>query len=444
MRCFYNVGVRNGAIIDPLNYYGNPNGEYRQALDGRDGGWLESGGTRFPRAFTTPGIESLLLTKSRPEIPTCNAYGTPGWIDHEGQCSRSVIESAEVLTAVDAIPFLNEMRPGYPGSTKVRYFWDDQRAINLFMNLNPAPVLTPAPPAPPAFAEVYRNVNRLWFVHLEREGSRNLSPSLHQPNYGADMARYSGLALWVLARSDISQANKLLMAKQLTQIGIDQYHALLAGLTQGPAWTGWEGANGHSGIPRWAEIVLAGVILNNPAMRDVFLQSSMRNKFGPLCHAYYDSPGEMNTLGVPNMPVLDASNHCGGTMTAHPIDRATYGNYFFCCTWIPWTATVGAMRVLGLERYFGNTALFDLVQRAYREDNAAFPSGHGSPWADFMWGRYADNTATTPELLCGDGAQQRCYPGGCVFNQTTPGLSTMHGENLGPDNGAACQNGVPQ
>lgn len=416
--CYYDRR-RNLSLLDPVP-------EQIQSVTSRAGG--QPGlGVVYPRLFNSQVIQSLVLTKSVADTRECTPLGTAvsGYLDFRGACNWSAVKTAFVLTIVpsaDELPYVDELRPPYPrmvpaGSAKPRFFLRNADPSYISINLPTSPLLG-------EYTGVLRGIEKTWLVDAAAEGYTRVAPNQNMRSYGTAVSMDLGEAMMLLVSNNINLIQKIELAKHISQIGMDAFYALEAGKAYVPGWAGFVGANGHAGYGLVSAIVYAGAALQVPAMRNVVLSGNNKNYFRKTCGPIYDAPANPLFLGINNFPRYNSNFPCTSWPTGN-WDRNTYNNYFFCCGPSAWLGEFLALRLLGLESAFANSALFDLLDRLYTE---GYVSGaHRSIGAMESWG-----TLSNYPNLCANGTQNKCHPGWCNSLSSTPYTPAESAIDSGP------------
>jgi len=231
-------GVHHGAMVNPVH------GE-RQGYDGRFS-FDPALRAEIPRILA-PG-DSLVSVEGwhdgDPEAPSSeNTLGVP----------RPALRTAAVLTVLDGPVAPDSFRPPYGGAAKPLF-----AVSTLQVGLLPE---LPLPADAPEVADVVPGLERLWLDHLRRFPGRYLHPSENMWDYDRDIAtEYNEAALLALCALPAAEREALLVA--LVQIGIDMHAILVSGATYG------DGGGGFGSGRKWP-VLFAGILLDDPAMRDI-------------------------------------------------------------------------------------------------------------------------------------------------------------------------------
>jgi hypothetical protein len=200
-------------------------------------------------------------------------------------------------------------------------------------------------------------------------------PVEYMPDYGREVGFAVSFASLLLTL-DFPAREKEPLTNYLVQYGIDLFGCLEAG------YRGWPAHGGH-GSGRKLSIILAGLLLNEPRMKQV--TSLYANKFGEDMQTIYVTetpPAGTYTLAWQGASVV-YGGHVGinGSATnpgwgpyehLPPRDWAnTVGeDYRRCCTSNSWVGQALALRLLGATSVWNRAAFFDYVDRWMMEDDS--------------------------------------------------------------------------
>ncbi|HEY3322871.1 MAG TPA: hypothetical protein VGP72_20625 [Planctomycetota bacterium] len=182
--------------------------------------------------------------------------GTPHFAGYS-HAPRSATRSAAVLTILKGPAPEGSFRPPYCGKDKTVKYNLKQLDLSKLKNL-------PPPPKTPDPNEIAKSMERPWIDHVTQWLGADIHPTENMPNYGREISAILSQA-GLLMNLDFSrlpgQPNKEKLLINMVQFGID-----LTGISD--ASGGWPADGGH-GAGRKLPILIAGLALNDPHMKDV-------------------------------------------------------------------------------------------------------------------------------------------------------------------------------
>lgn len=322
--------------------------------------------------------------------------GEPGMPKFEGNakapgpCTRA----GAILTVLPEAPPAGSFRPPYCGNDKTVKFNFNKLDLSKLKNLPPV-ADTPNPD------ELAKQMERPWIDHVYQCYGRLLHPSENMPCYGREIAQVMNNAA-LLLHLDFSKLpgnpkkDKLLIS--LVQLGIDN-----TGIADNGG--GWPSNGGHHVGRKWP-ILFAGVMLNDPHMKEVgqwktlFQEDAQTfyvtqqevdmthsSKWKPDKRAKTFEPYTKEDIG---MPEWGCSNH-GPDSTND--NRAMTTPYRSVNSPV-YPGFVLAARLMGQEEAWNHKALFDYTDRWMRLTGGRFPAGNTDPFLLNMWKAYGGNEAT--------------------------------------------------
>lgn len=349
-------GASDGSMV-------NPRYSERQGYDSR---FSFDPGKRadFPRTGS-PG-ESIVSARSwrddEPGVPSReNTLGIP----------RPALESAAVLTVLAEPPPEDSFRPPYAGPEKPLH-----RASALRADLLPS---LPRVPAAPDAADFARRFERVWLDHGVKWKNRFLHPSRNMKDYARDFAsEYNDGSLLLLL--DLPAAEKRELMIRLVQIGIDMHAVIRLGAQ-------WGDDTGGIGSGRKWPVLLAGILLDDPAMK------SIGRDFGPEialedCQTFHLGEAEQPYYpGVPLGHPVWGERHC-----SHPGKYVDPGNtaYRRCCTANAWVGAVLSAHALGARELWDHEPLFDYQDWYMSSETPGTWERSWSRFAEEMWDAYRE------------------------------------------------------
>ena len=324
--------------------------------------------------------------------------GEPGMPKFEGNakapgpCTRT----GAVLTVLSAAPPPGSFRPPYCGNDKTVKFNFNKLDLSKLKNL--APVAdTPKPD------EVTKLMEHPWIDHVYQCYGRMLHPTENMPCYGREIAQAVNDAA-LLLNLDFGKLpgspkkDKLLIS--LIQLGIDN-----TGIADNGG--GWPSNGGHH-LGRKLPILFAGVLLNDPHMKEV---GQWKTLFQEDVQTFYVAQREVDmthsaawkpdkraktfdpyTKEDIGMPEWGCSNHGPDTHSTNE-NRAMTAPYRSVNSPV-YAGFVTAARIMGQEEAWNHKALFDYTERWMKLTNGKFPAGNTTPFVLKMWTTYGAKEAT--------------------------------------------------
>lgn len=296
---------------------------------------------------------------------------------------RFALQSAAVLTVLDAPPPADAFRPPYAGSAKPIFTFaqvETQRLLSL-----------PPADAMPQWSEFERYFERPWLDHTTGWLHQITGPYENQVNYGREFARMTGLATLML-NTDAPLERKRRLLIGMVQLGID-----LFGVTE--AGRHYHADGGHYSGRKWP-ILFAGHLLQNEAM----LQVARHVNFAEDQQTYY------GTGWAGQRALFQIVAHTGRKPPHEQLPPLQWtrdhrlGESYRLVNGPAWPATALSARLMGLAEAWNHDAFFDYADRWMATDDplAAFRAGQPKPYhqraqvegrtydafADQMWRRY--------------------------------------------------------
>ncbi len=340
---------------------------------------------------------------------------SPRFAAHNGTLV-GVTRAAAVLTCVDKTPPPGTFRPGYCGKVK-KYRnisdvnWDLLNKFEPPAEIFYADVPTPGPKIrSPLHGKVNINqlidgTSRVWLDHLSGwPGSVN-APYNNKPLYGRDMCSMLSSAMlalhldWSKIPGKPSEDLRRKLAVNLMQIGID----LASAASIGCNW----GADGGICAGRKPAILFAGLLLNDPEMKNI---GNWKNRFQDNENTFYVTQKEID---LTNSSKWKPDKRAGLLLpyTADMLGMPEWGirhvevpqcdNAAWCATYreinnvyIPSFAL--AMMMTGGRKAFAHEAYFDYADRVMRhERNYLKYANTPTAFTISMWQKYRKNYPST-------------------------------------------------
>ena len=266
---------------------------------------------------------------------------------------RPQLESASVLTVLDAEPPQGSFRPSYSGADKTVRYNVSQLDRSLLRKLAPVG-------STPDMDDVAADFERTWVDTTPGWSGSFSRPRDNMPNYGREIADEVGQAALML-HLDFPDAEKELLLTRFVQLGIDLY-----GVLQDGGGNNWYAAGGWASGRKWP-VLFAGLMLGDSGMSSIGLDPSLA--FGEDGQTFYvaqTSPGVFNFgyggYGLQEVGTPDWGMFHGWDPSKD--DVAWFGNpYRLCCTANAWWGEILACRIMGAQSLWNHPALFDYQDR---------------------------------------------------------------------------------
>ncbi|HUW19298.1 MAG TPA: LamG-like jellyroll fold domain-containing protein, partial [Sedimentisphaerales bacterium] len=389
-----NVGgrIKNGSMLNPDPTRGDDQG-YDSDLDGELG------------SNSNPYIESLNVARKNgmPLSPSNTLTVQPGssiisTISVENPASPNPwIQTAAVLTVLDAPASSGSFRPPYVGTDKTIRFNKSQLNYSLLAKL--APVATT-----PSSSEFNTWFERPWIDYVGSADGRLQHPrdNMVDNGYGRDMATRIGEASLIL------QLNFTDPQKETLLIGLVQYGIDLYGVVESGATTMWWQDGGHGGGRKWP-ILFAGLMLDDPNMKAIGSRAYNDPYFGEDHTTFYveeTSPGVYNNgLGGYSAGDVGLAEYgkWHNTIYASSWENKEWdapGYYRCCCHATAFGGIVLSAHIMegtaSAKTLWNHKALFDYQDRYMDVEAQLSGDGHGvggwkrqySRFAEEMWDTY--------------------------------------------------------
>ncbi len=363
--------TRNGSMVNP-----SPRSGYKQAYDSACYGKYAEKDSFVPRwnaAGDLSGAQPLLLRAHTSLISTISDP-IPG--------ARPQIDSAAVLTVLNAAPPEGSFRPPYCGDDKSIRFNKSQIDWSLLDKLAPAATT-------PSWSEVERWFERPWIDHVPIWVGRYIHPTKNMPDYGREICdRVSTAALMV--HLDVPDARKETLLVRFLQLGID-----LFGIVQEGGF--WPPSGGHMSGRKWP-ILFAGLMFGEPTMSGIGSDPGVQfAEDGQTFFVQETKPGVYNRgfggYGPQHVGLPEWGQEHSLDPSSDDVDWWGDG-YRLCCTANAWWGQLLAAYIMGVKPLWNHDALFDYQDRYLRENLARGVHDWRLAWRDFyldMWKAYRPN-----------------------------------------------------
>ncbi len=330
------------------------------------------------------------------------------------------LETAAVLTVLDAPAPSGSFRPPYCGSDKTIKFNITDLDYSVLSKL--APVANT-----PSLSTWEDKFDRVWLDHVPYWNGRRYHPQQNMPDYGQYISASVGQAGLLLNLNFTDQEKETLLIR-FVQVGIDNY-----GIVQAGGIENWWNNGGHASGRKFP-ILFAGAVLNDADMKaigeksgDYMFSGDYTNKnppsdyvhFGEDDQTFYVSTADIELCIDPNgdwyseenpppgladdaiyflpwqwehegMPEWErrhvTSLRMGITGAVGYITLNWDTGYRLCCTVRTWGGQVLATHIMGLKNLWNHDVLFDYVDRYFEIED----------WFEFkfvenMWRTYRDD-----------------------------------------------------
>jgi hypothetical protein len=361
--------MRNGSMVVLAPCTG-------QGFDSRSINYDPALSIAFP--YVLEASRSLISTISFDAIPN------PNFLKGHFEKSDQLLQTAAVLTCLDAAPPPNAFRPVYVGTRKTM-----RPAGSLRRDL--LPKLRPLPGMPGA-AEIARYFERPWLDFMPTW--LRMTPQENNPSYGREFSRVTGFGACGLML-DLPAAEKEKLLIGYVQLGLDLYDLAQHGMQ-------WRADGGH-----WAgrklPILAAGLLLDCPEM----LQLPDSIPFHEDTQTYYGKSFWGHTV------LWQMVLHHGPCQPFEEKDPATYNemdersnSYRVCCNGHSWVGMALAARWLKLMAAWDHDAFFDYCDRwmdpreaeieKKRPGDSAWCCRATDKWITELWQAYRSTAPQQP------------------------------------------------
>jgi hypothetical protein len=370
------IGLKQGFTSNLANY----NESLNAALPGGNPISAENPLLLSPNQTLISAVSWLYRSKDdlEPGSPPIQTFPTP----------RPAIRTAALLTCISEPPAPGSFRPPYCGSDKTAKFKKSDMNLSALKNLDPVEQL-------PSVEEMEKAMSHTWVDYVWGWEGGFTHPSEHMPNYGRDMAYIVG-KIGLMLNLDLSKTagspSKETLAINMVQFGID-----LTGIAD--ANGGWLADGGH-GLGRKLPILLAGVLLNDPHMKDV---GQWKTRFQENEQTFYVTqetvdlshssqwapdkrvphlPYDAEHIGMPEWGIRHFERPAADNREWTTVYRDINGSAF------PMFAL--AAHIMGLKKEWNNDAFFDYCDRymSITEGGQKYSVNKMPSFGKAMWGRY--------------------------------------------------------
>ncbi|MEN8139362.1 MAG: hypothetical protein ABFR62_13120 [Bacteroidota bacterium] len=326
--------MRNGSMVNPV-------WSKKHGYDSGSATYDESLSIKFP--YNLKANESLVSTVSNTSMP--NELLLP----MGNQISKSVLNTAAILTCLEKAPEELSFRPSYAGSTKKTHTVNE-------INWDKLPSLEPVE-ATPTIAEVSRYVERPWLDHVDSWMSRSTAPTANMSDYGREYVRMVSLVSMRLMLNDSKEDKKELLYRFI-QLGID-----LQGIRETGAKWHWGG--GLASGRKWP-IMFAGIMLNDKEMQTFSSESAFHEDQ----QTYY---GKGWTGETALWQMIQHHGLAPLFEEMHPSEwtkenkGALAHGYRVCCNGTAWGGEALSALLMNAKQMWNHDAFFDYTDRYMSE-----------------------------------------------------------------------------
>lgn len=304
---------------------------------------------------------------------------------------RPQMNTCAILTVLNSPAPAGAFRPAYCGTDKSIRFNKGQLDYSKLLGLKPTA-------STPSISETERSFERPWLDHVGGWVGRFCHPKANMPDYGRDLSSVIGVGALVL-HLDYAQSRKELLMVRYVQLGIDLYGIAMNGGT-----SNWVGNGGHASGRKWP-ILFAGIVLDDPGMKDIGKQNVAFGEDQQTFYVRETSPGVYNGghggykathVGMPEWGIKHVLNP--------KEDNVSWTNppYRKCCTANAWIGFVLAARLMGAESLWNHDVLFEYMDKYVAEGKRQnFPMWEMAwePWCMEMWNAYRSHQPPQPSTV---------------------------------------------
>ncbi len=406
--------VMNGSMINPSPKSG--------VMQGYDSAMYEGYGPYFDAALNVarPGGQDLSAANALVVPPGSSLVST---ISLEEEGARPQLQTAAILTVLDAPAPAGSFRPPYSGSDKSIRFNESQINTGLLHRLPPVA-------STPAMTEVERLFERPWIDHVSGWVGRYHHPVENMPDYGREIATEVGIGALML-HLDLPYAQKETLLARYLQLGIDLY-----GVLQDGGEENWPPNGGHASGRKWP-VLFAGLMFGDAAMQAVgpgdgsgqfwfgedgqtfyVTQSDIALTHAPDLRGCYLTEYEPSDLGLPEWGIVHATDPTAD-------NKAWCAPYRQCCTANAWNGFLLAALVMDAKELWAHDAIFDYADRYMATEPVGEWTRSWSDFAEEMWDSYrADYGPVWGELTLNGRPASHAIALTWTISATLPATST--------------------
>ena len=363
---------KNGSMINP-----SPMNGMSQGYDSSMYGQYRSAGDYDPALNV-----ALDVSPSNPlVVPTGSSLVST--ISVAAADARPQVQTAAVLTVLDAPAPAGSFRPPYSGSDKTIRFNESQLDTSFLAKLSPTGITEPV-----TMGEAERMFERPWIDHVPLWVGRYIHPATNMPDYGREITDNVSVAS-ILLNMDYTDAEKHTLLVRFVQLGIDLY-----GILEDGGENNWIPSAGHLN-GRKMPILFAGIVLGDPDMSSIGFDPTLQfSEDGQTFYVAETSPGVYNYgYGGYN------ASHVGMAEwgTAHSVKPSADiqdwdgDPYRQCCTANAWWGQLLAVYAMGAKSLWNHDEIFDYQDRYLIEMRNRGRTDWRLAWRDFyldLWDAY--------------------------------------------------------
>ncbi|MFK7801944.1 MAG: hypothetical protein AB8G95_09950 [Anaerolineae bacterium] len=369
--------VKNGSMINPSPQDGS--------TQGYDSSMYGTYGPHFDPVLNVARPNNQSLSAGNPlNIPVSSSLVST--ISRDDAGVRPQLETAAILTVLDAPAEDGSFRPPYSGSDKSIRHQTDQINWSLLKNLDPVGNM-------PDLSAVERNFERPWLDHVPNWLGRELHPTDNMPDYGREISTKIGVGALML-HLDFPQNEKETLLIRYLQLGIDFY-----GIVEDGGTANWAPNGGHASGRKWP-ILFAGLMLDDEGMQNIGSgDGSGAALFGEDAQTFYVTQEDIDSTHNPDTRGCELEEYeqsdlgmaeWGIRHSTEPVkdNKAWCANYRTCCTANAWAGFVLAAHIMDAKELWDHDPLFDYQDRYMGIQEPGDWTRCQDPFTEQMWDRY--------------------------------------------------------
>ncbi|MBN2002205.1 MAG: hypothetical protein JXA21_02510 [Anaerolineae bacterium] len=367
----------NGSMINPSPENG--------LMQGYDSAMYAGYGPDFDEALNVARPNGQDLSPANPlTVPPDSSLVSTISVAETGV--RAQLQTAAILTVLDAPAPEGSFRPPYSGSDKSLRFNVSQINSALLRRLPPVA-------STPALADVERFFERPWIDHVPNWLGGYHHPVENMPDYGREIATEVGVGALML-HLDFPYAQKETLLVRYLQLGIDLY-----GVLQDGGEENWPPNGGHASGRKWP-ILFAGLMLGDAAMQAVGPgDGSGEFWFGEDGQTFYVTQSDIDMAHDPDIRGCDPSEYMQSDLglpewgIVHGTDptadnKSWCAIYRQCCTANAWDGFLLSALIMDAKSLWAHDAIFDYQDRYMAIEAVGAWTRSWSDFAEEMWDTY--------------------------------------------------------
>jgi hypothetical protein len=397
--------TKNGSMLNPdPDIYNTSNTAYEKEAHGYDSHmWMPPNSHYYAELNVALGISNSNPLVLQPGSSLVSS------ISVDEPSSRPQLQTAAVLTVLDAIPPDGSFRPPYAGNDKSIAYNISSVESNMSLLSSLDSSVISGLPSVETTSEWFK---RPWLDHMPGFLGARIHPENNMPEYGGDLAnRVSEGAIWL--NLDFSSEEKRDILIGFVQVGIDLYGVAVNGyINSGGYMAQWVNNGGHA-AGRKFPILFAGLMLEDQDMIDIvtdpglYFQEDQQTFYVTQENVDYgnydpDSCGTGQTRDLPcggytsNMIGMPEWGIVHGTQW--DMDTARWEQAYRYTNATAWFGFTLVAIIMDSVDEWGNNAIFDYIDR-HHQYSEAFESDSGIRygWIEDFWMEYRqDYTSIWP------------------------------------------------